>query len=277
MKLILFIMFYVSFVCSVSAATRVEVDNSQYEYSDEMSIKSLLSLGENYSFISTVKLDINNVEINRHQEFYKNIPVYATNIVSKKATGGNVVSISGNYYQNIEQDLADTDAFLLPDDAFDIALRHLGITDDMNVAVENKHNQLIIDIDSDLSAYLAYQVSFFLDIDGPSRPFFSINADTGKVLDSWDGIAYITSCDVETKQAGGLSKLYSRSSAVLNAFFEESMNYYPVLLEATHRFENDRNEANRIYYEKSRIRYGVILDRYSKAHQCVVNLMQYQD
>ena len=276
MKLTLVIMFYVGFVSSISAATRVEIKDSLFEYDNPMNIKSLLSLSDDYSFVPLLKLDINNVEINRHQEFYKNIPVYATNVVSKQAIGSNVIGISGNFYQNIEHDLASMDAFLSPDDAFDIALRHLGITDDMNVEVENKHNQLIIDIDNDLSAYLAYQVSFFLDIDGPTRPFFSINADSGRVVDSWDGISYITSCDISIKQTGDISQLHSRNSAVLHAFFEESMNYYPILLEATHRFESDRNETNRIYYEKSRVRYGVILDRYSKAHQCAINLIEYQ-
>ncbi|WP_169915803.1 PepSY domain-containing protein [Shewanella psychrophila] len=273
MKLILAIVFYVGFISSVFSAERIEINDSIFKIKESMSIMSLLNLNDDYSFISTLALEVDGVKVNRHQEFYKSIPVYAAHVVSKQAIGSNIVRISGGYIQGIEQDLISTDPFLTGSAAFDIALRHLGIVDDTNAIIENKHNKLTIYIDSDLTAYLAYQISFFTDITGPSRPFFYINADTGEVLDNWDGLTHITtSCAIDENL--DMKILRSRTLAVLNAFFEESFNYYPVLLEATRNYNDDNNEDSRVNYEKSRIRYAVILERYSKAHKCAVKVME---
>lgn len=54
--------------------------------------------------------------------------------------------------------------------------------------MENESVQLMVRLDDNQQAQLVYLVDFFVASETPSRPFYFISAETGEVLDQWDGI-----------------------------------------------------------------------------------------
>lgn len=54
--------------------------------------------------------------------------------------------------------------------------------------IENRHSKLMVRVGEDQVARMVYLVDFFVAGESPERPFMFVDAESGAILDSWDGI-----------------------------------------------------------------------------------------
>jgi vibriolysin len=130
----------------------------------------------------------------REQQMFRGIPVYGHGVVVERDASGDVRSVEGQVSQGIGFDLASTTPGLSGDHAVSLLRQHAGMLPGIGVhAVPTADMQ---NAKSDLFVYaegkrarLVYLTSFFVDRNGmPSRPTALIDADTGAIIQSWEGL-----------------------------------------------------------------------------------------
>jgi vibriolysin len=174
-----------------------------YLYNTENSVRS--SLAQNPSLPDALGLGANsglevikvfggpngNI-ITRYQQTYQGIPIWGENVIVTTDAKGTVVALHGNAVKGIGDDLLQT----TPAFAADVALEKMQALSakDMPKGVvfyENETSDLVI-YAVERTPKLAYAVSFFTDIEGkggnPSRPHYIVDAQTGAVIDKWEGL-----------------------------------------------------------------------------------------
>ncbi|MGD2085353.1 MAG: PepSY domain-containing protein [Candidatus Aminicenantes bacterium] len=138
--------------------------------------------------------DLNGVTHYRYQQTYKGFKVWGMQTIVSKGKNNRVKSLRGNFLHGSHADLGGIPASLDPRGAL--------------VQMQNQHKKKdlaakwhFINEQADTYVYfhkksqkvrLCYIVSFFTDTDcgNPSRPIFFIDAKNGKVIDSFDSLAY---------------------------------------------------------------------------------------
>jgi len=130
--------------------------------------------------------------ITRYQQTYQGIPIWGEHVIVTTDAKGQVVALHGNAVKGLEEDqLATAPAF-----AADFALEEMQALSAKGmpkgtILYENETSELVI-YAVERTPKLAYAVSFFTDIEGkggsPSRPHYIVDAQTGAVLDKWEGL-----------------------------------------------------------------------------------------
>ncbi|PTS85967.1 peptidase M4 family protein [Pseudomonas sp. HMWF032] len=122
-------------------------------------------------------------QVVRYQQFYKGIRVWGEAIT--EFTDGSQPLRSGRLVSDISSDLVrDATPTLSAKQALEMAksLKASGLPS------ENEQSELVVRLDAQQRAQLAYVVSFFVPGAKPSRPFFMIEANSGELLDQWEGL-----------------------------------------------------------------------------------------
>ncbi|MCG7499454.1 M4 family metallopeptidase [Vibrio sp. Of7-15] len=123
----------------------------------------------------------------RVQQTYQGIPVYGESFVANQNERGMLSNFSGEFISEIQQDIASTK----PNISQNEALQTLANTWQHElIQVSHPERKLVIWLDDSDVAHLAWQLSYVVYGDEPSRPTGFVDAQNGKLLESWDGLAY---------------------------------------------------------------------------------------
>jgi Zn-dependent metalloprotease len=123
--------------------------------------------------------------VTRHQQMYKGVPIWGEALVEHR-DAGRPAQISGALIRGIEQDLASVRPSLSAASVLALAKGKSKVS-----LAQNEQAKLFIKLDDSNKARLVYAVSFFSDANGkPTRPHYLIDANSGAVIDQWDGIAH---------------------------------------------------------------------------------------
>lgn len=121
----------------------------------------------------------------KFQQFYRGVPVFNFTLTAAELRSGHNLW-QGSLLTHIDKDIESVNALLSEDDAIDVLLKAC----DVKEGVEVKYQEVIKYIYNEDTgkAKLVYEVSFFLEGDDPSRPTAIIDANTGKIIDKWEGL-----------------------------------------------------------------------------------------
>ncbi|MBV1777266.1 M4 family metallopeptidase [Burkholderiaceae bacterium DAT-1] len=133
----------------------------------------------------------NGVTVTRYQQMHNGVPIRGEAITTANGAQGFAASgtdsVRGNLIRNVAKDLPSTKATLSADSALRIAKAKAGVS-----STSKDNAKLFVQLDKNDVAQLVYQVDFLTNSQGkPSRPSFLIDANTGAVLQSWEGITHV--------------------------------------------------------------------------------------
>ncbi|STQ91806.1 M4 family metallopeptidase [Iodobacter fluviatilis] len=124
--------------------------------------------------------------VTRYQQFHQGVPVWGEGVVENRAAGLAQPALSGALLRDLSNDLPSAKPTYSQTQILSIAK-----TQAKAIKTDNEQAKLYVKLGSNNVAQLIYVVSF---INGsatkPSRPHFIIDANTGVILDRWEGIAH---------------------------------------------------------------------------------------
>ena len=131
----------------------------------------------------------------REQQTYRGVPVYGQQVVVERDGSGNVLGVSGEISRGIGSDIASVTPAISGAHATAVLRAHagllppgLGANGFQNGDIQNAKSDLYVYAEGN-RARLAYLTSFFVDRNGnPTRPTAIIDANTGEVIQSWEGL-----------------------------------------------------------------------------------------
>lgn len=128
----------------------------------------------------------NGLKVTRHQQMYQGIPVWNEAIVEHEEKNGNR-QLKGSMLRNLDRDLPSVKTIFSKADALIQAKTQAQIFE-----TENDQAQLYVRRSDSGVAHLVYVVSFnATNTEEPRRPFFMLDANTGVVIDRWEGIHHV--------------------------------------------------------------------------------------
>lgn len=143
----------------------------------------------------------NGKTLTRYQQTHQGVPVWGQ--VVTRSGQGIAADVSGEVLQGLSTDVPSVQASVKATDALDRAMTQVithrtqqglvhnaGSVAALKLAAKNQSQELVIYLDEQDNARLAYLVSWVEYGSEPSRPFVFVDAHTGEVLEEWDGIAH---------------------------------------------------------------------------------------
>lgn len=139
----------------------------------------------------------------RQVQTFQGVPIWGEHVNTRLTKKGLMDNIHGKIVKDLEYDLDST----TPSFSGESLLAELKqqkaqkFADAENVFFENEKSELVIFVDDDNIARLAYAVSFFMETTtgNPSRPFFIVDAHDKTIVREWEGL---TGADVGTGPGG---------------------------------------------------------------------------
>ena len=125
----------------------------------------------------------------RYQQYYKGVPIYGASVVASVSTKGTFYDLNGEHIADIAADLPSTETHIDLDTAIDLAL-NVGENSFRQAQIYNLESKLYVWLDDKNIAHLAWLISYVTKTDTPSRPYTFIDANNGKILDSWNGLTF---------------------------------------------------------------------------------------
>ncbi|MBY0446592.1 MAG: PepSY domain-containing protein [Burkholderiales bacterium] len=120
--------------------------------------------------------------VTRYQQFHQGVPVWGEGVVENRVAGQ--AQLSGAMIRNLNNDLPSAKPIYSQEQILSLAK-----TQAKAIKTENEQAKLYVKLGANNVAQLIYVVSF---VNGsattPSRPHFMIDANTGVVLDRWEGM-----------------------------------------------------------------------------------------
>jgi len=139
------------------------------------------------------KTDFNSVTHKRFQQTLHEIPVWGTETIVSQDSSGIVVNLNGDMIMDAKNDINGIPANLDPLGALK-AMKKNHMEKDLGAvwSFRNEQYGTFIYVDEKDKAHVCYVVSFFADTEcgNPSRPVFFIDVKKGKVINSFDSLAY---------------------------------------------------------------------------------------
>ncbi len=125
--------------------------------------------------------------VTRHQQFHMGVPVWGEAIVEHRAAGATVPRMSGAMLRGLANDLPSVKPLYSATQVLDLAKTRAQV-----FSTENEQAKLYVKQGTNGVASLVYAVSFLAkNSTKPSRPHFMIDANTGAVLQQWEGITHV--------------------------------------------------------------------------------------
>jgi Zn-dependent metalloprotease len=137
----------------------------------------------------------------RQRQTFRGVPIWGEHVNTRVTKNGMMDNIHGKIVKDLDYDLDST----TPSFSGETLLAELKqqkarkFADAENVFFANEKSELVIFVDDDNVARLAYEVSFFMEGAEPARPFFIVDAHDKSILKQWDGL---THADVGTGPGG---------------------------------------------------------------------------
>ncbi|EOV0105895.1 PepSY domain-containing protein, partial [Vibrio vulnificus] len=185
-------------MCSlpVTAAEMVSVsDSAVLEQALSVQARSLAPVENGFEAVKTIQLPNGKTKV-RYQQTYLGLPVFDTAVVATEGRSG-LSNVHGTMAQGLAADLPSVSVNLDQQQAIALGKqRHQAKHANAKALnTENETAQLMVRLDANNKAQLVYLVSFFVAEEEPSRPFMFIDANSGEILQVWDGLNHA--------QAGG--------------------------------------------------------------------------
>ena len=172
------------------AAEMVAIDTNNvnlYISSHKAKLLKTVDKSSGYVLVQSVTLP-NGVVKNKFVQYYKGVPVFASQ-VSNSQIGDTKENWWGGFLKNIHSDLKTTAPKLSHEDVVLIVQKHFG---DEEHAISAEHADLYVKQNAkSQKAELVYWVSYLHETPSKvTRPNAFVNANTGEVIDAWDGLTY---------------------------------------------------------------------------------------
>jgi len=173
--------------------------STQAASSPPLSNEAVLRLfGEDSVTTLSTKTEPNGRTYERLQQTYQGLKVFAEHIIMVRDDNGNIVHMNGGLIEGIQ---ADLDSGFVPgvrpaldaSQAMAIARKSGGVQSWVRPGFRNESNELMIyfDDNSDV-ARLVYVINYVVDADQrqreAKRPFFIIDAHSGEIIKTWNGL-----------------------------------------------------------------------------------------
>ena len=157
------------------------------------SLATQLNLGQDMSLAARSSVAIpGGHHVVRQQQMFRGVPVCGRSIAVVQDDQGKALRASGALMQTAQLNLASV-APKLNATLAQAALRAHAHTLLLNSApLSNQMTDLFVYPQDDRTVRLVYRVSYFVGGTNPSRPTAIIDANTGTVIQSWDGLTDAT-------------------------------------------------------------------------------------
>ncbi|USD59518.1 M4 family metallopeptidase [Vibrio sp. SCSIO 43140] len=180
----------IAMAMSVNAAELVEMTDATKALALIDAQFSIVPQADAYTEIKRVTLPNGKTKV-KYQQLYQGVPVYDATITSTKGEQG-ISEVYGVMAQGLASDIPVVKSNISSDEALELAERHhftlhSAVTSD-KPDIENRHSKLMVRVGEDQVARMVYLVDFFVAGESPERPFMFVDAESGAILDSWDGI-----------------------------------------------------------------------------------------
>ena len=207
---------YLSLICSTSLFATIAhgAERQSLSYSNQLgslNVNSSLSsaLGDRQTLSSKLGLESqsslkvinshklsNGNTVTRYQQAYNGVPIWGDHIIVSKNKFQSTNFMTGSVVTGLSQDLdtIDNSISISSNEALGIVKSkngHLLASD--AYLYSNENSELNVFVTDSGEARYAYIVSYSTDSQtraAPTRPFALIDAETGEILDSWEGIAH---------------------------------------------------------------------------------------
>ena len=176
---------------SVNAAEIVSVQSLTTGSGSD--INAVVNLGSGYTLEEANVVTLSNgLTKVRYQQFYKGVPVFGRTIAASRSDMGVVSNLQGKVVNNINlasvtPAISDKEALQKAKNSNDglMAVQKKG---KKLVKTENEQSKLWIVMDENDEARLVYVSSYYTDFPQPTRPFSVVDANTGEILEQWEGL-----------------------------------------------------------------------------------------
>ena len=158
------------------------------------SLSAHFGLGANSALVARSSVAVaNGRHVVRHQQMYRGVPVYGRSVAVVEDASGNALRATGELAQNLDSDLVSVTPRLTPAKALAALKSHAHTLLAAGVSVRNEQSDLFVYPQDNGPARLVYRTSYVAAGNGQvSRPTAIIDANTGEVIQSWNGLTYAT-------------------------------------------------------------------------------------
>ena len=156
------------------------------------SLSAHFGLGANSALVARSSVAVaNGRHVVRHQQMYRGVPVYGRSVAVVEDANGNALRATGDLAQNLDSDLVSVAPHLTAAKAIDALKSHAHTTLVGGAKISNQQADLFVYPQDNGPARLVYRTSYVVSGNGqPSRPTAIIDANTGEVIQSWNGLTY---------------------------------------------------------------------------------------
>ena len=153
------------------------------------SLAAQLNLGQNMSLAARSSVAVaNGHKVVRQQQMFRGVPVYGRSIAVVQDAQGNALRATGELMQDAQLGLASVAPKLNAARAIAALKSHAHTTLVGGATISNQKTDLFVYPQDNGTARLVYRVSYFVGGANPSRPTAIIDANTGAVIKSWNGL-----------------------------------------------------------------------------------------
>ena len=140
------------------------------------------------------RIDQKNNKFSRYIQSYQGIPIWGHHLIVKE-TPNNEISYSGFFVSGLAQDFQGQELSYKLDREQALAIAKKSMAPNFAASqyeYSGESSQLVIYLMKDNNPNLAYAVNFFADTDkgNPTRPYFIIDANSGSVIEQWEGLTF---------------------------------------------------------------------------------------
>lgn len=191
-----------SLACQAMAADRIQLDGldlasaglvAQRSTTGAASTGPAAALGLSHDELKALRSQTyaNGLVVTRHQQQYLGVPIWGEAVVEHSDPLQRAAPrFTGSLLRNLNQDLAHTQPSL-SSAAVLAQAKGLVRSDLQGAKTSNEQAQLYVRLNERNIAQLVYLVSFVSGHgDHPSRPHFIIDANSGAVLEQWEGLTH---------------------------------------------------------------------------------------
>jgi pseudolysin/vibriolysin len=180
------------------------------------SLAAHLNLGPDMSLAARSSVAVaGGHKVVRQQQMFRGVPVYGRSIAVVQDAQGNALRASGALMQDADVGLSSVAPKLSAARALSALRSHAQTALVGGAAISNQKTDLFVYPQDNGPARLVYRVSYFVGGANPSRPTAIIDANTGAVIKSWNGLT-----DASATGPGGNTKtgkyLYGTDYAALD-------------------------------------------------------------
>lgn len=148
--------------------------------------KSLTSPDNKYKFILSKQVTlVNGLVKNKYIQSYKGIPIF-NSLLNSSEISGRQMDWYGQILTEIDEDIGDITPALDKKAVINRTKKQFNLLN--NNSIQNESATLFVRMNKENKAELVYLVSFNVETPRAQRPYSIINAHTGKVISSWDGL-----------------------------------------------------------------------------------------